>query len=295
MNIVICASLSQLDMVEKISEVIKFVCKDVYIFLPKKKRDMSLLNIDLLYMNEIDRADLVIICTKEDNTIGESVTYEKAYAISRNKRIATLTWDAQNTLISGESIQHYINNIIDYICYMGKTSKNDKSYQLCCPKYACCPGFSELSESCMENRPSTRCIDYILEVSHLFKGSKMERKVINNKISIAFDFDGVIHSYKSGWKGIDVIPDPPYPGIKELIDKLIEDGYSIVVFSARCYEEHGRKAIYDWLQKYNIHVDEIVSKKPSAFCYIDDRAINFHGQISELYEEIINFKTYLDN
>ena len=29
---------------------------------------------------------------------------------------------------------------------------------------------------------------------------------------VVLDFDGVIHSYKSGWKGADVIPDEPVPG-----------------------------------------------------------------------------------
>ena len=26
---------------------------------------------------------------------------------------------------------------------------------------------------------------------------------------LCLDFDGVVHSYTSGWKGADVIPDPP--------------------------------------------------------------------------------------
>ena len=30
--------------------------------------------------------------------------------------------------------------------------------------------------------------------------------------TILLDFDGVIHSYTSGWKGAGVIPDPPVPG-----------------------------------------------------------------------------------
>ena len=34
---------------------------------------------------------------------------------------------------------------------------------------------------------------------------------------ICLDFDGVIHSYTSGWKGAAVIPDPPVPGALEFI------------------------------------------------------------------------------
>ena len=42
--------------------------------------------------------------------------------------------------------------------------------------------------------------------------------------TVSFDFDGVIHSYRSGWKGAAVIPDPPVEGIKEVIEQLISDG-----------------------------------------------------------------------
>ena len=45
--------------------------------------------------------------------------------------------------------------------------------------------------------------------------------------TVSFDFDGVIHSYRSGWKGAAVIPDPPVEGIKEVIEQLISDGLCV--------------------------------------------------------------------
>lgn len=47
--------------------------------------------------------------------------------------------------------------------------------------------------------------------------------------TVSFDFDGVIHSYRSGWKGAAVIPDPPIEGIKEVIEQLISDGLCVVI------------------------------------------------------------------
>ena len=32
---------------------------------------------------------------------------------------------------------------------------------------------------------------------------------------LCLDFDGVLHTYSSGWKGADVIPDPPTPAVAD--------------------------------------------------------------------------------
>ena len=89
---------------------------------------------------------------------------------------------------------------------------------------------------------------------------------MNYKKTLLFDFDGVIHSYTSGWKGIDVIPDKPVEGIERLIKELRKE-YTIKIYSTRCLEEKGINAIEEYLEKYNIVVDGITNAKEKCFFY----------------------------
>ena len=50
-----------------------------------------------------------------------------------------------------------------------------------------------------------------------YEGGEIKMK---GKPTIVFDFDGVIHSYTSGWRGLEVIPDPPVDGIREMIENF---------------------------------------------------------------------------
>lgn len=108
------------------------------------------------------------------------------------------------------------------------------------------------------------------------------------KDTIVFDFDGVIHSYKSGWKGATVIPDEPVEGINEAIQDLRKD-YRIVVMSARCFQEGGIAAIKKWLNENDVEVDDVVDKKPPAKAYVDDNGINFDGNAKSLPEKVRTF------
>lgn len=109
------------------------------------------------------------------------------------------------------------------------------------------------------------------------------------KKTVVFDFDGVIHSYTSGWQGENNIPDPPVDGIGEAIKSIREAGYDVVVVSTRCACYEGKVAIWEWLKKYGIVVDDVCKEKPPAICYIDDRAICFDGRPETLLSKIENF------
>ena len=112
-----------------------------------------------------------------------------------------------------------------------------------------------------------------------------------SKQNIVFDFDGVIHSYTSGWQGVDVIPDPPVHGIATAI-QLIRDYYRVVVVSTRCADEKGMQAIVKYLDDHNIVVDAVAKEKPPAVCYIDDRAICFDGHADTLLRKVLTFKPW---
>jgi hypothetical protein len=111
------------------------------------------------------------------------------------------------------------------------------------------------------------------------------------KPTIIFDFDGVIHSYTSGWQGVTNIPDPPVPGIKEAIRKIREE-YRIIVVSTRCFQPGGIEAIQEYLAKHEIEIDGVVAEKVPAILSVDDRTICFDGKPEGLMEKIKNFKPW---
>ena len=112
------------------------------------------------------------------------------------------------------------------------------------------------------------------------------------KQTVVFDFDGVIHSYTSVWKGPDVIPDPPVPGIKEAIAEIRAAGYEVVVVSTRTATATGFEAVRAWLLDNGIEVDRLCVEKPPAIVYIDDRAICFDGNAADLLGKIQAFRPW---
>lgn len=112
----------------------------------------------------------------------------------------------------------------------------------------------------------------------------------NNRQTLVFDFDGVIHRYSKGWQS-GKIYDPPTDGIKNLLD-ILKPLYKIVIISTRCIDPSMKKEMISWLKKYNIPYDEISAEKVPALAYIDDRAINFDGDCDKLFRRIMEFKPW---
>ena len=94
------------------------------------------------------------------------------------------------------------------------------------------------------------------------------------------DFDGVIHSYKSGWQGPGCIPDPPVPGAFLWLKELMDAGFEVCIYSARSCDYRGHDAMKDWFRLWKFKpADELKfpTQKPPATMTIDDRAFCFEG------------------
>ena len=145
---------------------------------------------------------------------------------------------------------------------------------------------------------------------------------------ICLDFDGVIHSYSSGWQGASTISDPPVEGAIDFIVELLANGYDVAIYSSRSGSWRGRRAMKKWLRHWAgvcygktlgsgwslagcvIKIDSTHSErkkyasrwlirkikwpkhKPAAYLTIDDRAWTFEGVWPSL-ESVGKFKPWM--
>lgn len=116
---------------------------------------------------------------------------------------------------------------------------------------------------------------------------------------LCLDFDGVLHSYTSGWQGAAVIPDPPVPGAIEFLAEASKH-FKIAIYSSRSHQEGGVQAMMAWLLFHASEISPIppwlfeidfLAHKPAAFLSIDDRAITFTGKFPTV-EEMLAFKPW---
>lgn len=116
------------------------------------------------------------------------------------------------------------------------------------------------------------------------------------------DFDGVIHSYSSGWKGPGVCEDPPVPGAMTALAEYVKH-YTVCIFSSRSSDMDGIEAMKHYLRTHLIEefgdsVGMYIYRKlkfpmdkPPAHLSIDDRGFHFIGSFPTV-EEIDSFKPW---
>jgi len=98
---------------------------------------------------------------------------------------------------------------------------------------------------------------------------------------VLVDFDGVLHSYKSGWAGANIILDGPLPGAIAWLESLLENpDLDVRIFSARCNDPNAIRAMIAWFCEHRINqnlLDRLRFQpgKPKAHLIIDDRAVQF--------------------
>jgi hypothetical protein len=99
---------------------------------------------------------------------------------------------------------------------------------------------------------------------------------------LCLDFDGVIHSYSSGWQGADVVSDPPVEGALGFLQEALQH-FDVCIFSSRSHQTGGIEAMQKWLRRYALDpadwIDQVrfPTEKPAAMVTLDDRALTFDG------------------
>lgn len=103
---------------------------------------------------------------------------------------------------------------------------------------------------------------------------------------VCVDFDGVIHSYSSGWKGACEIPDPPVVGAFSWLAEAVQS-LTVCIYSSRSKEPGAIEAMRAWFAMHGLDADvlsklEFPTMKPAASMTIDDRAYCFRGAFPSL-------------
>ena len=121
---------------------------------------------------------------------------------------------------------------------------------------------------------------------------------------LCLDFDGVLHQYTSGWKGADVVSDPPVAGAMRFITDAAEK-FEVHIYSSRSHQPGGISAMHEWLsthiRRYWVDLpaaaERLISQlkfpsvKPPAMITLDDRGILFEGTFP-VVEELLWFQPW---
>ena len=89
-------------------------------------------------------------------------------------------------------------------------------------------------------------------------------------MQLIIDLDGTICSEE---KTFSRSMAKPLPGAKDTLAKLKEQGHTLIIYSARGWNEF--EMTIKWLNDNEISYDQVILGKPVGDYWIDDRAVNF--------------------
>lgn len=151
---------------------------------------------------------------------------------------------------------------------------------------------------------------------------------MKGKPILLLDFDGVLHSYTSGWEGANVISDSPVEGALRFLQEAVNH-FDVCIYSSRSRQWGGRRAMKRWIvqafvdaaepyedcpewlrnpvaaeaftdpweEEARDYAKELLRAirfplfKPAAFLTIDDRCICFNGTWPSM-ESLETFKPW---
>lgn len=127
----------------------------------------------------------------------------------------------------------------------------------------------------------------------------------DKKPILCVDFDGVIHSYETGWHGAHIVSDGPVPGaIPWLYAACLK--FDVQIYSSRSSQPGGidamKEAIGRWETDWRRGQEAVPRTslllnikfpvdKPPAFLTLDDRCIQFKG-VFPMVEDLVSFKPW---
>lgn len=87
----------------------------------------------------------------------------------------------------------------------------------------------------------------------------------------AFDLDATLAEYH-GYQGDDHIGEP-IPEMMEKVQKFLDEGKEVVIFTARAHNPKSKQIVQNWLEKHGLPRLEVTNIKRPEFSRIyDDRA-----------------------
>jgi len=90
-------------------------------------------------------------------------------------------------------------------------------------------------------------------------------------MTLAIDFDGVIHDYKHPVEGKRM--GEPFDDALTMLKRLYNRKHTIIIHTVMATSDSGKQVVEDWLAFYKIKHHGVTAIKPNADIYIDDRGI----------------------